>query len=210
MSEKLINAIIDLEEEEAHQITNELLESGIPPMEILSACQKAMDGIGERFEKGQYFIPELMLAGEMMTDISAVIKPLIQQDGGVAKKGKVLVGTVKGDIHDIGKDIVSFMLDINGFEVKDIGVDIPAETFVSEIKDFQPDIVALSGFLTLAFGSMKDTVEAIKDAGLREGVKVMIGGGTIDQKVCEYAGADAFGSDAVAAVNLANQWVGEA
>ena len=121
----------------------------------------------------------------------------------------MLVGTVKGDIHDIGKDIVVFMLDVNGFEVQDLGIDVPVETFVEKIRTRQPPVVALSGFLTLSYDAMKETVQAIKAAGLRDGVKIMVGGGTVDQQVCEYAGADAFGLDAMAAVSLAKQWTAQ-
>jgi len=185
-----------------------MLAQGAAPIAILDDCRKAMEIVGKRYEAGEYFISELILAGEILKDISAVVRPLIKQDGTEKNKGKVLVGTVKGDIHDIGKDIVLFMLDTNGYEVKDLGVDVPAETFVAEIKNFKPDVVALSGFLTLAYTSMKETVVAIQQAGLREDVKIMVGGGSIDQKICDYTGADAFGSDAMAAVSLVNQWLG--
>ena len=120
----------------------------------------------------------------------------------------MLVGTVKGDIHDLGKDIVVFTLDANGFQVKDLGVDVPVETFVHEIKTFQPDVVGLSGLSPLAYTCTKEMVEAIAAAGLRDRVKVMVGGGAVDQNVCDYAGADAFRADAVAAVRLARQWTG--
>ncbi len=208
MSEKLVNAIAEMDEDQALAITKELVAQGTDPIAILEDCRKAMEVVGKRFEKGEYFIPELILAGEMLKSISAEVKPLIKQGGAAEKKGKILIGTVQGDIHDIAKDIVAFMLDVNGFEVKDLGVDVPVQTFVEEVKSYQPDIVALSGFLTLAYTSMKETVEAIKAAGLRDQVKVMIGGGTIDQHVCDYAGADAFGRDAMTAVSLAKQWAG--
>jgi methanogenic corrinoid protein MtbC1 len=209
MSDKLINAIADMEEEQALAITNETLAQGMDPILILDDCRVAMQIVGKRFEQGQYFIPELILAGEMLKSISVQVKPHIQQETVSGKNGKVLIGTVQGDIHDIGKDIVVFMFDVNGFEVKDLGVDVPVETFVAEVKSFQPDILALSGFLTLAYSSMKDTVEAIKAAGLRDGLKIMIGGGTVDEQVCAYAGADAFGKDAMTAVSLAKEWIGE-
>jgi len=208
MAEKLINAIADMDDVQALALAKEMLAEGTDPIAILDDCRKAMEIVGKRFETCEYFISELILAGEILKDISAVAKPLIKQDITEKKKGKVLVGTVKGDIHDIGKDIVLFMLDINGFEVRDLGVDVPPETFVAEIKGFKPAVVALSGFLTLAYTSMKDTVAAIQQAGLREDVKIMVGGGTIDQKICDYAGADAFGADAMAAVSLVNQWLG--
>jgi 5-methyltetrahydrofolate--homocysteine methyltransferase len=175
---------------------------------ILDDCRTAMEVVGKRFEKGEYFIPELILAGEMLKSVSAEVRPFLKQEAGVLKKGKIVVGTVAGDIHDIAKDIVVFMLDVNGYEVIDLGIDVPVQKFVDAVKANKPDVVALSGFLTLAYTSMKDTVDALKAAGLRDQVKVMIGGGTIDEQVCSYAGADAYGRDAMTAVALAKQWIG--
>lgn len=208
MFEKLVNAIADMNEEAALQMTRELLGTGVDPFTILDDCSEAMELVGERFEKGKYFIPELIMAGEMMKSISAEVKPRIKTNGGDTRENrpKVLLGTVKGDIHDIGKDIVGFMLDVGGFRVTDLGVDVPIEMFVENIRMLKPDVVALSGFLTLSYTSMRLTVEAIKAAGLRDNVKIMIGGGTVDQQVATYAGADAFGKDAMAAVQLARQW----
>ena len=133
-----------------------------------------------------------------------------QSGEGAKKLGRVLVGTVHGDLHDIGKNIVSFMLDINGYEVKDIGIDVPVATFLDEVRSFKPDVVALSGFLTLAFDSMKETVEAFEKEGLRDQFKIMVGGGQIDETVRAYTGADGFGVNAVEAVNLCNRWLGVA
>jgi len=208
MSEQLINAIADMDEEGALALTRELLDRGATPTVILDDCRAAMEIVGKRFEAGEYFIPELILAGEMLKGISAEVKPhMTSAQADVKKLGKVIVGTVKGDIHDIGKDIVVFMLDVNGFEVHDLGIDVPAQAFVEKIAEVKPQVVALSGFLTLAFDSMKETVGAIKAAGLRDQVKIMVGGGTVDEQVCKYAGADAFGADAMAAVSLAKGWI---
>jgi len=208
MSEELINAIVEMREEDALKMTTQMLDSGAPPLEVLEACRKALDVVGKRFEAGEYFLPELMLAGEMMNQISAIIKPKLAEMPDRERHGKVLIGTVEGDIHDIGKNIVSFMLDVNGFEVQDLGVDVPPQKFVEAIQDFQPQVVALSGFLTLSFDSMKNTVAAIESAALRDKVKIMIGGGQINEEVKEYAGADGYGKDAVAGIFLAIKWVG--
>ncbi|MDE2013408.1 MAG: cobalamin-dependent protein, partial [Alphaproteobacteria bacterium] len=191
---QLIEWLADMDEERAvARAKKMLLEEGANPMRVLDICRAAMDIVGKRFEDGEYFLPELVLAGEMLDNIGAVAKPLITQGdgGGAAKLGKVLIGTVHGDLHDIGKNIVTFMLDINGFEVRDIGVDVPVDTFIAEINAFQPDIVGLSGFLTLAFDSMKETIAAFGNAGIRDKFKVMIGGGQIDETVRAYTGADA-------------------
>jgi methanogenic corrinoid protein MtbC1 len=196
MSEKLVKAISEMDDEQAVSLVKELLTQGTDPMEILGDCRSAMEIVGKRFEQGEYFISELILAGETLSAISALVKPLVKANASAKKGGKIIIGTVKGDIHDIAKDIVVFMLDVNGFEVKDLGIDVAPETFVETIKSDHPEIVALSGFLT------------IQAAGLRDKVKIMIGGGTIDAQVCDYAKADGWGTDAMTAISLAKQWTG--
>ena len=210
---QLVTWLADMNEDDAFALAKKmLLEEGANPMRVLDLCRQAMDIVGKRFEQGEYFLPELVLAGEMLENIGAVAKPLIKQGpGGEPKKlAKVLIGTVHGDLHDIGKNIVTFMLDINGFEVKDIGIDVPVKTFVDEINEFKPDVVGLSGFLTLAFDSMKETIAAIQEAGLRNKLKIMIGGGQVDEAVRNYTGADAFGTNAIEAVSLCKNWMGVA
>jgi 5-methyltetrahydrofolate--homocysteine methyltransferase len=147
-------------------------------------------------------------AGEILKEITDMVKPKLTKAAELKRLGKVVVGTVAGDIHDIGKDIVVFMLDVNGFEVLDLGIDVPAQKFVDAIKNTGSRVVGLSGFLTLAFQSMKDTVETIKKAGLRNEVKIMIGGGQIDDQVKGFTGVDAYGKDAMEAVKLAKGWIG--
>jgi len=207
MSQQLIEAITEMREEDALKITNEMLNNGASPSDILAACKDAMDVIGTRFECGEAFIPELMLAGEMMTAITGVLKPRMAEEASGEKLGKIVLGTVQGDIHDIAKDIVGFMLDLNGFEVTDLGVDVPPAKFVETVTATGAKIVGLSGFLTLAFDPMKDTVAALKAAGLGD-VKIMIGGGQIDENIRQYTGADAYGKDAMAAVTIAKRWAG--
>ena len=209
----LVEWLSDMNEDDAFALAKRmLLEEGANPIRVLELCRNAMDIVGKRFEKGEYFLPELVLAGEMLENIGAIAKPLIKQAPGEEPKklAKVLIGTVHGDLHDIGKNIVTFMLDINGFEAKDIGIDVPVKTFIDEISQFQPDVVGLSGFLTLAFDSMKETIEAIQDAGLRDKLKIMIGGGQFDETVRNYTGADAFGTNAMDAVSLCKNWIGVA
>ena len=208
--QQLVDWLADMNEDEALALAKKmLLVQGISPLRVLELCRNAMDIVGKRFEEGEYFLPELVLAGEMLDTIGAIAKPLIKQGDGeqVKKLGKVLIGTVHGDLHDIGKNIVSFMLDINGFEVKDIGIDVPVKDFIAEINAWQPDVVGLSGFLTLAFESMKETIAAFESEGMRGNFKVMIGGGQIDETVRAYTGADAFGVNAVEAVNLCKHWM---
>ena len=209
---QLLEWLADMNEDDALALAKRmLLEEGASPLRVLELCRDAMDIVGKRFEEGEYFLPELVLAGEMLETIGAIAKPLIKYAPGTEprKLGKVLIGTVHGDLHDIGKNIVSFMLDINGFEVKDIGIDVPVKDFIEEINAYQPDVVGLSGFLTLAFDSMKETIEAFDKEGMRSKFKVMIGGGQIDETVRAYTGADAFGINAVEAVNLCRAWMGK-
>jgi methanogenic corrinoid protein MtbC1 len=208
MSKELVNAIADMREEEALKLVKEMVEGGSEPMAILETAREAMTIVGQRYDAGTYFLPELMLAGEILSQITDIVKPELAKVPEIKRVGKVLIGTVEGDIHDIGKNIVSFMLDVNGFEVLDLGVDVSAQKFVEAIREFQPQVVGLSGFLTLAFDSMKTTVDAIKAAGLRDEVKIMIGGGQVNEKIQEYAGADAYGRDAMAGVSLAKDWAG--
>jgi methanogenic corrinoid protein MtbC1 len=209
MSKELVNAIADMREEEALKFVREMVEGGSEPMAILDAAREAMDIVGQRYEKGTYFLPELIMAGEMMNQITDIVKPELAKMPEVKRLGKVVIGTVDGDIHDIGKNIVTFMLDVNGFEVLDLGVDVSPQKFVEAIGSFQPQVVGLSGFLTLAFDTMKESVEAIKAAGLRDEVKIMVGGGQINEQIRQYTGADAYGKDAMAAVALAKGWAKE-
>jgi 5-methyltetrahydrofolate--homocysteine methyltransferase len=210
MPHELVDAMTHMREQEAIDLAKKMLDNGQDPLKILELCREALEIVGKRFEEGKYFLPELIMAGEMSKEISTIAKPYIKQETNEKAEaiGKVVMGSVKGDIHDIGKDIVTFMLDINGFEVHDLGVDVAAEKFVDAIKEVQPGVVGMSALLTTAFESMKNTVEVIKDAGLRDQVKIMIGGGAVDEKVREYAGADAYGPDAVAAVSLSKKWIG--
>ena len=209
MKDQLVQAIADMEEDQAMELTESMLAAGVDPQDILDACREAMTIVGQRYEAGEYFLPELVIAGDMLTAIGDKVKPLMQsQAAGSNTLGTVVIGTVEGDIHDIGKDIVGFMLDVNGFEVVDLGVDVPAEVFVGKIREVSPQVVALSGFLTLAFDQMKATVDAISEAGLRDSVHVMIGGAIMDESVRSYIGADAYGADATAAVKLAQGWTG--
>lgn len=207
MSEDLFNAITSLSRDDALRITDEMLQSNVDPDDILDIGRDAMQVIGERFEVGEYFLPELMVSGDILAGIADKVKPFLEGSEPAEKIGKVVFGTVAGDIHDIAKDIVVFMLEINGFEVIDLGVDVPAEKFVEAVREHQAKIVGLSGFLTLAIAPMRDTISALKQAGLAD-VKVMIGGGPINEIVRADTGADAWGANAVDAVAIAKEWAG--
>jgi methanogenic corrinoid protein MtbC1 len=205
--EQLVDAISDMREDEAIKVAREMVDSGADPQVVLDASREAMTIVGNRYERKEYFLPELIIAGDLLKEIGALVKPRLKAAGAAKTLGRVLLGTVAGDIHDIGKDVVGFMLDVNNFEVKDIGVDVPAEVFVQNVREFKPNVVGMSGFLTQAFDQMKRTIVALQEAGLRSGVKIMIGGAIMDATVAQYVGADAYGADATAAVKLAKSWV---
>jgi 5-methyltetrahydrofolate--homocysteine methyltransferase len=199
----------NMKEKEALQMVDDLLAAGEDPQKVLDLSSEAMQVVGERYQEGTYFLPELIMSGEMLRKIGEVLKPrLAQKTDQTAKLGTVVLGTVRGDIHDIGKDIVGFMLEVNGFEVYDLGIDQPEAAFVKAVQDHQPQVLALSGFLSVAFDSMKSTIEQVQAAGLRDGLKIIIGGGQMDDTVRKYTGADAYGDDAMAAVAFAKETVG--
>jgi methanogenic corrinoid protein MtbC1 len=208
MAGKLVELLSDLKEPEALAFVDKSLAEGADPMDLLGQAKEAMNIVGERFASEEYFIPDLVFSGEILKGIVKKLEPHLKKGEEEKRLGKVVIGTVAGDIHDIGKDMVVFMLDVNGFEVLDLGIDVPVQKFVDTIKETGSTVVGLSGFLTLAFQSMKDTVDAIKAAGLRDNVKIMIGGGQIDEQVRGFTGADAYGKDAMAAVQLAKGWIG--
>ena len=210
MDDDLVALISELKKKEAIEVTQQRLSAGEDPLQILDDARKAMQIVGGRFSDGTYFIPDLVYSGKILGEIAEMVKPGLSQAPESKKQGKIVIGTVAGDLHDIGKDLVTFMLDVNGFEVYDLGIDVQPQIFVEKIKAVQPEIIGLSGFLTSVYQAMKDTVEAIAEAGLRDTVKIMIGGGVMDDEIKKYAGADAFGPDAMAAVKLAKKWTGGA
>jgi 5-methyltetrahydrofolate--homocysteine methyltransferase len=210
MDSDLVELISELKKKEAIEVTERRLKAGEDPLKILDDGRKAMQIVGARFSEGTYFIPDLVYSGKILGEIAEIIKPVWSQSPESKKLAKIVIGTVAGDLHDLGKDLVTFMLDINDFEVYDLGIDVQPQTFVEKIKEVQPEVVGMSGFLTSVYQAMKDTVDAIAEAGLRDQVKIMIGGGVMDDEVKRFSGADAYGRDAMAAVDLARKWTGGA
>ncbi len=209
LSEEFIKAIVDLDEAKAVELARKRLETE-DPVNVLDDLRKAAEVIGEKYEKGEFFIADLVMAGEILKTVSDMAREKLRALGKAREViGKFLIGTVEGDIHDIGKNIVITMAEAAGFEVIDLGVDIPPQKFVEAIKQHNPDIVGMSGLLTLAIESMKRTVDSIKEAGLRDKVKIIIGGGRVDQYACEYIGADAWTNDASQGVKIMLSWVKE-
>jgi methanogenic corrinoid protein MtbC1 len=201
---EVTKALADLDEEATVKLVQEALAGNVAPAEILKACQDGMVEVGARFEKQEYFVSDLIMSGEIFKQVGAILDPLLKA-GAKESLGKVVFGTVKGDIHDIGKDIVENMLKSGGFEVIDLGVDVPVEKFVEALKESGAKVLGLSGLLTLAFDSMRETIAAVKAAGMTD-VKIMVGGGPVDANVCKSVGADDWGADAQQSVRFAKKW----
>lgn len=187
--------------------TQEGIDGGVDPEVILNeVLVPAMDEVGRRFETGEFFVPDLMFTARAMQAGLAILKPkLIEKD--IKPVGKVLIGTVKGDLHDIGKNLVAMMLEGAGFEIQDIGVDVPAERFVESLRDGAADIVAISALLTTSMPAMKTTIDAINEAGLRSQVKVIVGGAQVTEAFAKEIGADGSAPDAAQAAKLAKSFV---
>ena len=194
-----VNALVDLDETTCIDILQKRIAAKEDPMQILEDIRRATDTVGKRFEEGRYFVSDLMMAGEILSQAMALLKPVFGEHK-VESRGTILVGTVEGDVHDIGKNIVSALLEAEGFEVIDIGVDQPPAVFIKAIQEHHPKVVSMSGLLTEAIESMKKTVDAIKAAGLRDQVKIIIGGGRCDEEAKEHTGADDWADDAAVGV----------
>lgn len=204
--EDLVSAFINFEEERVLKITKELLKEGKEPSEILDACRKATTVIGEKFEKGEYFLSELVFAGEIFNSVMKIVLPELKKE--VKPIGTIVLGTVQGDVHDIGKNIFKAFAEAAGFRVIDIGIDVPPERFVEAVRAYNPDIVGMSGLLTISYDSMKKTIEALKEAGLRERVKVIIGGGRVDEYIKSYTGADEWADNAMLGIRKCKKLLG--
>ncbi|NTW72581.1 MAG: cobalamin-binding protein [Eubacteriaceae bacterium] len=205
----LTQAVGDLEEEKVLEILNDFVASKPSEDEgqkAVSACQEGMAVVGELFEKGDYFVGDLIFAGELLTEAISLLKPVIGT-GSSAKLGSIVLGTVHGDLHDIGKNIFRSMAEAAGFEVHDLGIDQPVQAFIDKVKAVKPDIVGMSGVLTLALEAMKDTVDGLKEAGIRDSVKIIIGGNPVTKEACDHIGADAFTTNAAEGVKISQGWV---
>ena len=190
MNQKIIDAMADLNDDELMEDVQAAVDAGTPPAEIIAALQKGLDIVGERFASKEYFLSELMLSAELFNEATALFNAEDAEDA-VQKIGTFVIGTVETDIHDIGKNIVASVMKSNGFQVIDLGVDVPAQKFIDAIKEYQPQVVGLSCLLTTCFDHMKDTIGAIRSAGLDKGRRILIGGGPVDDKTVAYVGADA-------------------
>lgn len=204
----LYNFTLDGEREPVVELTNEGLAIGMGPMEVLfDALIPALEEVGRLFEEGEYFVPEMLVAADAMSGAMDILKPLIAETG-AKPMGKFVMGTVKGDIHDIGKNLCNVMLEGAGFEVHDLGVNVPPEVFVEAIREYQPDAVGMSAFLTTTMPMCKVNIDAITEAGLRDQVKILVGGAPVTQEYADEVGADGFAPDASSTVRLTKRLIG--
>ena len=206
--EKLFDAILNGDAKAAAVLTRQLLDADSSPLELVSECMiPAMDEVGSRFEAEDYFVPELLLSGRAMKGALEIIRPLLAASG-AQPVGRVVIGTVKGDLHDIGKNLVASMLEGGGFEVHDLGADVPPEKFIEAIRSSNANIVALSALLTVTMPAMRTVIDALRAAGVRDQVRVMVGGAPVTRQFADEIGADGFTESATSAVALARSFVG--
>ncbi|WP_414733225.1 cobalamin B12-binding domain-containing protein [Acetobacterium carbinolicum] len=204
---ELTQAVGDLEEDDVMELLNGFVEtkpSEAEAQEAVAACQDGMAIVGDLFEKGEYFVGDLIFAGELLTEAINVLKPILGNQENVVA-GTIVLGTVHGDLHDIGKNIFRSMSEAAGFEVIDLGIDVAPENFVKKVIECKPKIVGMSGVLTLAIDSMKETVDAIRASGID--TKVIIGGNPVTAESCKYVGADRFTTNAAEGVKICQEWV---
>jgi 5-methyltetrahydrofolate--homocysteine methyltransferase len=203
----LINALLELEEDTVLTAARERLAAGDDPFEIIEDAQQALRLVGERYEQGEYFISSMMMAGEIFREVMEILGPELEQRTTGNEAGQILLGTVEGDIHDIGKNIVAILLRSHGFSVNDLGVDVPPAEFVGEALRLKPDIIALSGLLTLSYDPMKATIQAVRKLDDPSVAKTpfIIGGGAVNAMVCSFVGADYWAIDAMVGVRLCEQ-----
>jgi methanogenic corrinoid protein MtbC1 len=204
---RLVNDLLELEEPAVLSQVRERLQTGDDPFAIIEDAQLAMRQVGERYAEGNYYISSMMMAGEIFREIVEIVEPVLVQTATGHASGHILLGTVQGDIHDIGKNIFGILLRSHGFTVTDIGVDIPPNQFAEEAGRIRPDIIALSGLLTTAYDSMKETIRNLKTLENAPGAHtpVIIGGGTVNAMVCAVVGADYWAIDAMKGVQLCKQ-----
>lgn len=198
--------VVDLESDAVLDSMREIMEAGgADAQEALVALQEGMAGVGDRFESGEYFLADLLFAADLMTSAVEILKPALSGDASI-KIGRLIIATVKGDLHDIGKNIVRNMLEAGGFEVVDLGIDVPASTIIDAAKSENINIIALSGVLTLALESMKNVVQELENAGIRNDVKVIIGGNPVTAEACKVIGADAWTRSPQEGVKICKEW----
>jgi 5-methyltetrahydrofolate--homocysteine methyltransferase len=205
--DELKAVVIDMEVEKAVELTQKALDEGKEAEQILNqALVPAMDIVGDQYDRGDKFVPEMLLAANAMKSAMVLLRPLLVESG-VKMKGKIVIGTVEGDLHDIGQNLVSMMLEGAGYEVVNLGSETPSDEFVQAVKEHSPDILGMSAMLTTTMLHMPEVIDALKEAGLRDTVKVMIGGAPLTQDYADEIGADGYSPDAAAATKLADKLI---
>lgn len=205
--DRLANLIVNIDIEGVKSATDEAIGRGIAPSEIIDSMSRGMQEVGKRYERRQYFVPELLIAGEAMKEGLAILKPHLKAESGAACK--VVVGTVRGDLHDIGKNIFISLLESGGFEVYDLDVDVPPERFVAKVKEVNARILGMSSLLTTTIPEIKTVIETLKRAGMRDRVRVIVGGAAVTQEFVNEVGADSFARDALVGVETCKRWARE-
>ncbi|MEJ2296386.1 MAG: cobalamin-dependent protein [Candidatus Lokiarchaeota archaeon] len=205
--DKLYNAVVNLEEDKSYDLVKKMVQEKEDPDKIIETLKKGVDEIGDKFSKKEYFLTELVMAGEIFQQSIKILEPLLKSKEKVKSSGVVIIGTVEGDVHDIGKNIFVTLLKAAGYEVHDLGVDIPPEKFLEKVKEKNADVVAYSGLLTVALESMKKTTELLKANGLRDKVKIIIGGLPVDEMWMKEAGANAYTDNAFEGVKIVDRWL---
>ena len=204
---QLARLVADLEEEAVLQLVDQRIKAGDDPLQIIDECNEGMRDVGQRYERGEYFVSGLIMSGEIFREVVELVQPLLEQQAEGKSSGRVLVGTVSGDIHDIGKNMFGMLLSCHGFEVIDLGVDVSPDVFAKKAMEVKPDFVGLSGLITASFEMMKETVTALRNKAREHGLSfpIIIGGGMIDAQICQYVGADYWMPDAMAGVRLCQE-----
>ena len=204
---QLSHLIAELEEDIVLALVKERLKNGDDPLQIINECNEGMREVGQRYEQGEYFVAGLIMSGEIFREVVEMVQPILEQQADGGASGRVLVGTVSGDIHDIGKNMFGMLLSCHGFDVIDLGVDVSPDVFAAKVVDIKPDIVGLSGLITASFETMKETITALRTQAKENKLifPIIIGGGMIDNQICQYVGADYWMPDAMAGVRLCEE-----
>lgn len=207
---QLARLVADLEEDTVLELVQQRLGAGEDPLRIIDECNEGMRLVGQRYEQGEYFVAGLIMSGEIFREVVELVQPLIEQRSRGNASGRVLVGTVSGDIHDIGKNMFGMLLSCHGFDVIDLGVDVPPDVFAEKVVETKPDVVGLSGLITASFEMMKETTKTLRKEAKKRNLSfpIIIGGGMIDDQVCQYVGADYWMPDAMAGVRLCEELLG--
>jgi len=209
IEKELFESFVELKEDAVLEYCKKALEMKIEVERILNILTRALEEIGRRYEEGEYFLAELIASGEIMKKVTEILRPKLAEESRSLKKARMVIGTVEGDIHDIGKNLVITIVSSLGIEIVDLGVDVPAKKFVEAVSKFKPKIVGISALLTTTMHQMKKIIEELEKAGLRDKVKIIVGGRPVTQEFAKEIGADAYGEDAFAARKIVSKWISE-